>query len=162
MQNAKDSFYVMLRDRIAGINGARTVAIRGVSRPGVLVAENELATTLFAVDAFSLWWTGVSVDRSEGMAHLQCEISYATDGTSSSSGMDRGRLLAEMDLELTTALRREPQNIAKTAYSGDGTMVMPTKIFWTDPVFGKTGVSGDRLSRGVTVDVFAYQEAGEQ
>ena len=162
MQNAKDTFYVMLRDRIAGINAARTVAIRSISRPGVLVAENELATTFFAADAFWLRWQTLSLDSSEGLVHLQCEIRYATDGTSGNGGMDRGRLLAEMDLELTTALRREPQSTSKTAYTAGGAVVMATKIFWTNPAFEKLSVDGERLSRAVIVDVFAYQEEGEQ
>ena len=44
MQNAKDTFYVTLRDRLAAVNPARTMVLRGVTRPGVLVEENELAS----------------------------------------------------------------------------------------------------------------------
>jgi hypothetical protein len=43
MQRAKDTFYITLRDRIAALNPARTVLVRGVVRPAVLVEENELA-----------------------------------------------------------------------------------------------------------------------
>ena len=43
MQSAKDTFYVTLRDRLAALNPARTVVVRGMVRPGVLVEENELA-----------------------------------------------------------------------------------------------------------------------
>ncbi len=42
MQNAKDSFYEVLRARLSALNPERTVAVRGVTRPGVLVDENEL------------------------------------------------------------------------------------------------------------------------
>ncbi len=162
MQSAKDSFYLMLRDRLAAINPARTVALRGVTRPGVLVGENELATVLFAADAFSIRWTTMSIDSSDALAAMQCEISYATAGNTGNGGMDRGRLLAAMDLELATALRREPRNVEKTMSTSTGTATMLTNIFWTDPVFGKMGVEGDRLSRSVTVEVFSYLEAGEQ
>ena len=34
MQNAKDTFYVTLRDRLAAVNPARTMVVRGVTRPG--------------------------------------------------------------------------------------------------------------------------------
>jgi hypothetical protein len=44
MQNARDTFYVRLRDRLAAVNPARTMVLRGVTRPGVLVEENELAS----------------------------------------------------------------------------------------------------------------------
>lgn len=161
MQSAKDSFYVMLRDRVAGINPGRTVVIRGVSRPAVLVAENELATTFFAADAFWLRWPELSIDSSEGLVRMRCEIRYATDGMVGNGGMDRGRLLAEMDVELATALRRQPQNAGKAAYSSSGATALATNVFWVDPVFGKLGAEGERMSRTAVVEVFAYQEAGE-
>ena len=34
MQNAKDTFYMTLRDRLAAVNPARTMVLRGVTRPG--------------------------------------------------------------------------------------------------------------------------------
>ena len=62
MQNAKDTFYVTLRDRLAAVNPARTMLVRGVIRPGLLVEENELASAYgsggcvsTAVDGASAW-----------------------------------------------------------------------------------------------------------
>lgn len=43
-QNAKDTFYVTLRDRLAARNADRTVVVRGATRPAVVVEENEMAT----------------------------------------------------------------------------------------------------------------------
>jgi hypothetical protein len=37
MQNARDTFYVALRDRLAAVNPARTMVVRSVVRPGLLV-----------------------------------------------------------------------------------------------------------------------------
>ncbi len=54
MQNARDTFYVTLRDRLAAVNPARTIVLRGVTRPGVLVEENELVSAYQPVDAFCL------------------------------------------------------------------------------------------------------------
>ena len=111
MQALKDTFYLMLRDRVAAGNPARVVEIRGVSRPGVVVAENELpgAAGLSAAvtDVFQMQWTGLGVDGRSGLplAGLTCEISYATDGTSAAGGMDRGRALTAMDEELSGGLR---------------------------------------------------------
>ncbi len=161
MQSAMDTFYVVLRDRLTQINSARTVVLRGVTRQGVLVAENELATSFFMSDAFWVRWVTVSADDSDALVTMTCEISYATDGTPGNGGMDRERLLAAMDLELATALRRDPQNVSKTAYTSAGATTMWTNVFWTDPAFGKMGVEGERLSRTATVEVFAYREAGE-
>ncbi len=161
MQSAKDSFYVALRDRIEGINPQRTLVLRGVTRAGLLVAENELATNFVAADVFALRWIALSADASDGLMRMQCEISYATDGAVGNGGMDRGRMLAGMDMELLTALRRDPQNVMKTAYTGAGATTMGTHVFWTDPVFGAAVTAGERLSRMATVEVFSYQEAGE-
>ncbi len=161
MQSAKDSFYVELRNRVAAMNPARTMVLRGVSRPGVLVTENELATTFFVADVFWLRWVEVSLEPVDQMVRVRCEICYATDGMTGNGGMDRGRMLAGMDLELATVLRRQPQNVGKTTYSSSGSVAMSTSIFWTDPVFGKTTIEGERMSRTTTVEVFAYGEAGD-
>ena len=44
MQNAKDTFYLMLQSRLTALNPSRTIVVRGVLRPGILVDENELPT----------------------------------------------------------------------------------------------------------------------
>ncbi len=40
MQFAKDSFFLALQQRLAGLNPARTVTINGTTVPAVLVVEN--------------------------------------------------------------------------------------------------------------------------
>ncbi len=146
MQNARDTFYVTLRDRLAAVNPARTMVLRGVTRPGVLVEENELASAYQPVNAF-------------------CEIRYATDGDSGNGGMDRGRLLSGMDGELVAAVSAAPPNVPKMNYvaaaGGSGPVTMATNVFWSDAVFGAATVNGERLERVATVEVFSYQEAGE-
>jgi hypothetical protein len=169
MQNARDTFYVTLRDRLAAVNPARTMVLRGVTRPGVLVEENELASAYQPVDAFCLRWTGVSVDTNGGLplVTMVCEIRYATDGDSGNGGMDRGRLLSGMDGDLVAALSVGPQHVQKMNYvaaageSGLAPVAMATNVFWSDAVFGAAAVNGERLERVATVEVFSYQEAGE-
>jgi hypothetical protein len=167
MQNAKDTFYLTLRGRLAALNPARTTVVRGVVRPGILVEENELPTIAVLVDAFRLNWTALRVD-SVGplpMVTMECSIRYATDGESGNGGMDRGRLLAGMDAELASALCIPPQTAAKMNYSGASAGVAPiamgTNVFWSDPIFGDAAMVGERLERTATVQVLAYQEAGE-
>jgi hypothetical protein len=167
MQNAKDTFYTTLQGRLAAINPARTIVVRGIMRPATLVEENELPSAAVPPNAFCLQWTGLQVDRAGPLAitTLECSIHYATDGSAGNGGMDRGRMLAAMDAELATALATEPQTVAKRNYSdanaGVAATVMGTNIFWADPVFGAATTLGERLQRTVTVQVFAYQEVGE-
>ena len=167
MQNAKDTFYVTLQGRLEAVNPARTVVVRGVTRPGVVMEENELASAYEPVDAFRLRWTGLKVDAqgSLPLVTMECEIRYATDGSSGNGGMDRGRLLAAMDGELVSAVGPAPQSVVKMNYSGvsAGTapVAMDTNVFWGDVVFGAATVEGERLERVATVTVWSYQEAGE-
>jgi len=51
MQNAKDTFYVMLQSRLAALNPARTIVVRSQVRPGILVDENELPTAAIPLGA---------------------------------------------------------------------------------------------------------------
>jgi hypothetical protein len=167
MQNAKDTFYVMLQSRLAVLNPSRTIVVRGTVRPGILVDENELPTAWVAMDAFRLEWTALQVD-SEGplpMVTMGCYIRYATDGDPGNAGMDRGRLLTAMDAELSAALGTAPHTVGKMNYSAAGAGVAPepmgTNVFWADLLFGAAMAVGERLERSATVQVFAYQEVGE-
>lgn len=163
MQNARDTFYVTLRDRLAALNPVRTMVVRGVTRPGVLVEENELASAYHAVETFCLRWTGLRVAGGAALplVSMVCEIEYATDGSAGNGGMDRGRRLAGMDAELAAAVSMGPQNVVKMNFAGTAAVAMGTKVFWGDAVFGTAVADGERLKRTASVEVFAYQEAGE-
>jgi hypothetical protein len=106
MQNAKDSFYVALRTRLAAINPQRTILLRNVVRPGILVEEAEAPFAQLPTDVFVLRWLGLGVDGdlSSAMAAEECEVVYSTLGTQSFGGLDRGRVLSEMDEELVAML----------------------------------------------------------
>lgn len=164
MQDARDTFYAMLRDRIAAGNPARTVVVRGTTRPGVVVVENELPAAsvdgLSLADAFCLRWTALRVEPGVlPLVATTCEIRYATDGMVGNAGMDRGRALAAMDAELALALQTEPQSAPKLSFVTG--VVRGTDVFWSDPTFGAVTAHNERLERVATVDVFSYQEAGE-
>ena len=167
MQNAKDTFYEMLRGRLVGINPERTIVLRGVVRPGVLVEENELLSAVAIPDCFRLRWTVGQVDANGvmPMVTLQCAIDYETAGTSMNGGMDRGRSLAGMDAELQVAVNVLPKTCPKVNYAGlangNAAIGMNTSVWWSDVAFGETVVKDDRLARTATVNVMSYQEAGE-
>lgn len=167
MQNAKDTFFITLQSRLAAINPARTIVVRGMVRPGVLVEENELPSAAVPTDAFRLDWTTLHINPEQPMpiAAMTCSIHYASDGTLGNGGMDRGRALSAMDGELAAALAQSPRSAVKTRYapaaSGGAPTAMATSIFWSDPVFGPSESVGERLARTTTVQVYCLQEAGE-
>jgi hypothetical protein len=161
MQNAKDSFYMALRTRLATINPERTVLLRGTVRPGILVEEAEAPFSQFPNDVFVLRWLGlgVDVDLDTQMAAEECEILYQTCGTQSFGGLDRGRLLSEMDKELVAML--QPFYTPKLNYTVTPPAAMLTHVFWDEPGFGPVVVQRDQLNRSAKVMVYSYQEQGE-
>ncbi|QMV18841.1 hypothetical protein GOB94_09215 [Granulicella sp. 5B5] len=167
MQNAKDTFYEVLRNRIAALNPGRTTVVRGITRPAILVEENELPTEFHLPDCFRVRWLQMSADANGCMPlmMLPCAIEYETPGTSANGGMDRGRTLAALDGELLAVLNQWPQSAQKNNYTplsnGQPAAPMAANIWWGEPAFGAIEVKQDRLARTVTVVVMSYQEAGE-
>jgi hypothetical protein len=162
MQNAQNTFYITLRDRRAALNPNRTMYLRGVARPGILVESNELVTPEPLSDAFVLRWLGLQNDPylPSVLLQMECEVEYMTEGTIGNMGMDRGVMLTEMDAELMSLL--QPGCAAKMNYAQTPATVMETKVFWTEATFKPVAVERDRLTRTATVSVFSYEEPGEQ
>jgi hypothetical protein len=161
MQNAKDSFYMTLRSRLAAVNPARTILVRGATRPGMLVADAEAPAAQMPCDVFVLRWKGLAVDMdlTTTMAAEDCEISYASAGTQAFGGLDRGRMLSAMDEELLAIL--QPFCTQKMSYAVQPASAMQTQVFWTEPSFTPVDSQRDRLSRSARVMVYSYQEQGE-
>ncbi len=158
MQNAKDSFYVALRARLVAINPARTVLMRSVVRPGILVEEAEAPFGQLPADVFVLRWLGLGVDQDlpSTLVAEEVEIVYSTLGTQSFGGLDRGRKLSAMDEEVLGILT--PFCTPKLNYTATPATVMLTKVFWDEPVFGAVTGVRDRLTRSVRVVVYSYAE----
>ncbi len=161
MQNAKDTFYTTLRSRLATLNSERTVVVRGATRPAVLVVENELEATTEPHDTFLLHWTDEAADRTEPMPldRATCQVRYTTRGTAELAGLDRGRVLAAMDVELRNILL--PSLAQKQNFEGDTAVTMATNIFWSSPEFGGAELKDGTITRAATVTVFALREVGE-
>jgi hypothetical protein len=162
MQNAKDTFYTTLRGRLASVNPARTMTLRAVTRPGILVSDAEAPMAQPLLDVFALNWTGMQADLQLPaiLAEMTCEIRYCTAGTQTNAGLDRGRALEEMDYEVLKLLY--PYSAQKMNYTQNPATSMETMVFWSEPDFGPITTLRDRLSRTVKVTVFAFQEQGEQ
>ena len=161
MQNAKVSFYMALRARLAAINPERTILLRGAVRPGILVEEAEAPFSQLPNDVYVLRWLGLGVDMdlASTMVGVQCEILYQTCGTQSFGGLDRGRSLSEMDDEVTAMT--QPFYTPKLNYTATPPAAMLTKVFWDEPRFSPIVTQRDRLSRSANVMVYSYQEQGE-
>jgi hypothetical protein len=161
MQNAKDSFYMALRTRLAPLNPERTLLLRGAVRPGILAEEAEAPFSQLPNDVFVLRWLSLGVDFDLGttMAAAQCEVIYQTCGSQSFGGLDRGRALSAMDKELTAMM--QPFWTPKLNYIATPPAQMLTNLFWDEPEFGPIVTQRDLLSRSVKVMVYSYQEQGE-
>jgi hypothetical protein len=161
MQNAKDTFYLTLRGRLAALNPGRAMTLRAVVRPGIFVQEAEAPMAQPLLDAFALGWTGLAADHQLPaiLAQMSCEIQYATAGTQTNAGLDRGRALEEMDYEVLKILY--PYAAQKMNYTQNPAAALETMIFWSEPEFGPVVTLRDRLSRTAKVTVFAFQEQSE-
>jgi len=174
MQYTKDSFYMTLMERLVALNPNQTITLNGATRPAIVVAENELVVPNVPLpDAFYLEWGAAQpVERQTGsrvLLAMDCVISYYTFGTVE-SGVDRGRTLAALDMELLSMC--QPPFTRKRDYTQVPSVDLGTSIFWSEPVFGKVagseaptneglprGTEGVRLERSVTVKVFFTPEA---
>ena len=173
MQFAKDTFYITLRDRLGALNPARTITLNGVTRPAVVVAENEVVLPVKPLpDAFYIeWGAAQAIPKQIGdcaILSLECLISYHTVG-SAESGVDRGRTLAALDSELIGIT--QPATAPKRDYTQSSPSDLGTNIVWSTPQLGKIvgseaprtealprGTAGVRLERTATLKVFFFPE----
>jgi len=150
-----------LRNRLAALNPERTILIRGAVRPGIVVEEAEAPFAQLPGDVFVVRWLGmgVDVDLATSLVAQECEILYATCGSQSFGGLDRGRALSAMDAEIAALL--QPFHTPKMSYMAAPPAQMLTQVFWDEPVFAPCLTQRDRLSRSVKVMVYSDQEQGE-
>lgn len=159
MQSAKDTFLMTLCDRLALVNPARTVAVRGAVRTAVIADDVELLMKQGELtDCFVLRWLDEAVDRSEPlpMHTLQCEVRYATRGTKELAGMDRGRVMAALDAELAQMML--PRSTPLQGFTTTPATTMTTRVWWSEIEPSAVVVDGDVLRREAKVTIFALEE----
>lgn len=161
MKKARDSFYVALRDRLQALNQGRVVLVRGVTRPSVVVEENESFAATLPDNVFVLRWTKAQADEQHALMLVRqsCEIQYQTGGTAAAGGLDRGALMAAMDGELLSIL--QPLQARKTDYSTTPPTDLGSTVFWSTASFAPVQRERDRLTRKAEVVVMSYERAGE-
>ena len=173
MQFTKDSFYMALLQRLVSLNPNQTVTLNGTTRPAIIVAENELVIPIVPLpDAFYIEWGAAQVLKqdyaSRALMEIDCVISYHTFGTVQ-SGVDRGRTLGDLDMELLSIC--QPAWTSKRDYTQSPSADLGTQIWWTLPTFGKVagseapptealprGTEGVRLERSASLKVFFFPE----
>jgi hypothetical protein len=170
MQFAKDSFFLALQQRLAGLNPARTVTVNGAIVPAVLVVENLPPSSAEPQpNAFYLEWGRADVvDGHAGDAalmSLECVISYYTLGTAPSM-VDRGRVLGQLDAELLGIC--QPTNTEKYDYTQSPSVDLGTSVFWNQPAYEEPRASGaednaelhpdGRAQRTARLAVFFFSE----
>jgi hypothetical protein len=170
MQFAKDSFFLTLQQRLAGLNPARSVTVNGTTVPAVLVVENlppssaEPQPNTFYIE----WGEADVMDGHAGSAplmSLDVVISYYTLG-SVASMVDRGRVLGQLDRELLGIC--QPPSTDKRDYTQSPSTDLGTSVFWGQPSFGEGKGAGmfwgyasfpERAKRGVTDSAESFQDA---
>jgi hypothetical protein len=158
MQSAKDSFYIALRDRLATLNPQRTVVVEGVTRPAILVRENEPAAEAGdQPNAFYLdWGPALALDDSETpVMQIACEVKYWTAGSSDGAG-DRGRQLTALDEELLKIC--DPPRAALMDYSTSPATDLGRNVFWAPPGMKVKVDEQGRAQRTAEVNVFFLAE----
>ncbi len=161
MENARNTFYLALRNTLALVNPQRVTVVRGVERPGILVEENESATALAAPDIFVLRWTELVCHQQHSLALMeqQVELLYWTEGHSTNGGLDRGRLLSQMDSEVAQILGAG--NAVKQNFGVVPPVNLATCIFWTGRSFAPMVTNKNRVSRVAKVTLYSYEEAAD-
>lgn len=185
MQFAKDSFFLALQQRLAGLNAGRTVTVNGATVPAVLVVENLPPSSAEPQpNTFYIEWGEADVmgghSGSGALMSLDVVVSYYSLGTVQSM-VDRGRLLAQLDDELLSIC--QPPCTEKMDYTQSPSADLGTSVFWGQPSFaqgkgagmfwghvsfparGKTGVTDDsesqqdaRVERKARLTVYFFSE----
>lgn len=162
MQYAKDSFYMALRGRLAVVNPLRTVTLFGIVRPALVVAENEPGTAdaplteVFYMRFGAVQPVGVEQAAKRPMLALNCEITYRTQGTAGNNSIDRGRLLATLDLELLQIAA--PAWTEKQNYTATPAVDLGTRLLWQRPQFAAIEEVGNELRRQASITIFFFPE----
>jgi hypothetical protein len=150
VQQVKDSFYMVLRERLGELNPERTTVVEGALRPAIVVEENECSET--ADNTFRLSWGRCSpLAGHGGLAKVDCTFTYSTRGVNG-TGSDRGRQLGQLDAELT-AISNPPRTMVMD-YSVIPTKSSGTMVFWTDLEFAEPVDEAGRIKREAKTTVY--------
>ena len=162
MQAAKDSFYMALRERLAALNPSRVFVVDGVERPGIAVRENlEPKVTAPKSGMYLIEWGDVGIaEATRPIMGMDCHIGYSSEG-SGGTGVDRGRMLSEMDHELLAICA--PPYTGMRDYQQSPSADLGCGVFWTMPELknvtpdrGMASADSGRLERRAALRVYFF------
>ena len=162
MQATKDTFYLTLRDRLALADPARTITVDGVTRPAIVVVENDKpSVTARQQDAFYLEWGAARVVRPaiSTLMAMTCTVWYSSAGTEANGGFDRGRMLGGLEAELLGLCT--PAVTEKNDYTSGSPVALGSNIFWNQPTFAPTKAEPRCVAREASVTVYFYPEVNQ-
>ena len=163
MQASKDSFYVTLRDRLAQAYPTRTITVDGITRPALVVVENDKpGVSARQHDAFYVEWGDAHAVRpaTSILTAMQCTISYTSAGTERNGGLDRGRMIGELESELLAIC--SPASTHKLDYTGAGDPVnLGTDLFWSRLVCHAVKAAPGSVAREAVLTVYFYPEVSQ-
>lgn len=167
MQAAKDSFFRALQARLAAVNPARTIVLDGVSRPAILVAENEpYPPPRLFLHTFYLHWLSAPVVRPFRSAfppryELLAQLEYFLQGSPQLQKpfADRGRLMSDLDEELLEILFPGHTEVFDYAVTPPRPLGHRLLWNWTPDFRTLAAAEGSLLRRLATVHVSFFLEA---
>jgi len=162
MQATKDSFYVTLRDRLAQANPGRTIQVDGITRPAILVGENDKQSAAAQQQsAYYLEWGAAHVVRPaiSTLMAMVCTVSYSSAGTEQNGGLDRGHILGSLESDLLGMCT--PAATQKNDYSSGTAVYLGSNIFWSQPTFGPANAETGSVARAATITVYFYPEVNQ-
>jgi len=162
MQATKDSFYLTLRDRLAQADPGRTITVDGITRPAIVVVENDKpSVTAQQQNAFYLEWGAAHPVRPaiSTLMAMTCTLSYSSAGTDQNGGLDRGRMLGGLEAELLGLC--SPAVTQKNDYTSGNPVYLGSNIFWSQPTFGPAKAGPDCVAREASITVYFYPEVNQ-
>jgi len=162
MQASKDSFYVTLRDRLAQAYPERTITVDGITRPAIVVVENDKpSVTARQHDAFYLEWGAARAVRPaiSTLMAMRCTVSYTSAGTEQNGGLDRGRMQGTLEAELLGLC--SPAVTKKYEYTSGSPVYLGSNIFWSQPVSDAAKAEPGCVAREASLTVYFYPEVNQ-
>jgi hypothetical protein len=163
MQATKDSFYIAMRERLVEVDPELTVMIDGVTRPAIVVIENEPPSAQRGQDeTFYLEWGGTRLvhPATSTLMAMDCAITYTCSGQSASGGVGRGRELGMLDADLLAICL--PAQAHKSDYSSGAAVDLGSYIFWSVPNLEPLKTEAQQVGREAQITVFFYPEVNQR
>ncbi len=167
MQAAKDSFFRFLQGRLSIVNAGRTIVVDGVTKPAILVVENEpYPPAKLFFNTFYVHWLGAPAIREFANTaapryELLAQIEYFVQGTAALQRpfADRGRVLGQLDRELVQILF--PGHTPKMNFATEPPQPLGSQVQWNWAPDLRTIAQSDGsiLRRISTINVSFYLES---